>query len=204
MKRESRARRDGPCAIRIGLIVCIVALGLFSGGCSRIKPVAMHGDTCLRSQYEQYIYYHPTEIRDHDPAGVAIGPLRISESGGPLQNVILCLRISHRSTADVDIWLRYDTDHDGIPNASAPVEFHRGRADGCGARAPHACTMELEGVYWFKDGDVSDPDQPFAVFNGLARGGEFYLSVADTLAKDVGTIANWSVYVEKTELLTCR
>lgn len=199
-----QVRSHSRSALQILPALFIAGIFLVSSDCSRIKPLVTQGDDCLRSGYEQYTYYHPTMIRDQYRDGVVIGPVRIGEMGGPLRDVILCLQISHKSTADLELALRYDVDHDGVAEASAPVDFFKGRANGCGAPAPHACTMALHGVYWFRDSELAGPECPFSVFNGLARGGSFFLAVSDTLAKDVGTIANWSVYVASTDLLTCR
>lgn len=204
MKRDlSKGRSFFPVLVVVS-IVPVVLLAMFLGGCSRVSPVIQGKSECLRSEYVKYAYNNPTPIRDADPTQTVIGPVRVSAEGGPLQDVILCLSVSHENTGDLDLWLRYDADSDGKPEASAPVEFYKGRADACGAKEPYACPMSLDGVYWFTDDGVNELEQTFAVFNGIARGGDFYLAVSDTLAEDVGTIANWSIYIKNTELLTCR
>jgi hypothetical protein len=204
VKREwSQGRAKCPTP-KTAWIVQVITFALLLGGCWRVNTVMTTMSDCLNSSYERYTYHNPTTITDADPAGNVIGPVRIPAEGGLLHGVILCLNISHKRTADLDLWLRYDADNDGKPEASAPVEFYRGRTDGCAAREPYACPMALQGSFWFRDDGVGGPDHTFAVFNGLARGGSFYLAVSDTLAKDVGTITNWSVYVEKTTQLACR
>ena len=204
MKRERSEGGARPPAREILWVLMVAAFALTFCGCSRVKPMAMEKSDCLRSGYDRYTYYNPTNIPDNIRSGITIGPLPVAVDGGRLETVILRVAISHRSPADLDLRLVYDVDNDGKPDASAPVEFYRGRADGCISREPYACPRMLQGVFWFKGDAPGGLDRTFDVFAGLPSGGSFYLDVADTLAKDLGSVANWSVYVQKSFLMAAR
>lgn len=176
---------------RVATIVCMIA----GFGCARVSVVDPVDAGCLRDSYDAYPSTKPISIPDADAMGVVLGPVRLRGGSGTIQDVVLALELRHKSPADVDVWLWYDSDSDIAPEGSARVEFFRGRADGCAGREPHSCPMELEGTYWFRDDNLAKSEKPFAVFNGLESEGAFYLVVRDTLAQDVGEVTRWTLYV---------
>ncbi len=170
-------------------------------GCRAHAPVTDVGiitHDCLGPGYIRYSYDATAAIPDARPGGIKIGPLRIPGSDGlDLEEVILQVDIVHPCPGDVELWLLYDSDNDGAENARVPLELHRARTDRCATRDPFACPCRLDGIYYFREDRAHTlPDEiSLALLDALPRGGLFYLGVADTLAKDLGEVRGWAVYV---------
>jgi hypothetical protein len=133
-------------------------------------------------------------IPDGDARGITLGPIAIGNRSEVLRAVGLMADLSHPRAADTALRLCYDQDNDGQIDAEAEVEFFRASIAGWSGAVANACPQSLDGAYYFCAVDLGD--DPLLVFRGLRAGGCFYLSVADTLPKDVGTLQQWSVRVE--------
>ena len=133
-------------------------------------------------------------IPDGDARGLTLGPIAIGNRDDVLRAVWLVVDLSHPRAADAALRLCYDQDNDGQIDAEAEVEFFRARMAGWSGAVTNACPQSLDGAYYFRAADFGD--DPLQVFRDLRAGGCFYLSVADTLPKDVGTFQQWSVRVE--------
>lgn len=135
-----------------------------------------------------------TEVRqipDANPRGIWLGPIFSSGDEGDLSRVVLRLDIRHASTGDLAVRLAYDGDGDGVPDVSAPIEFFRARTDP-GGREFHACPQSLDGIYFFRD-SMDEAERAFTPFRSLPAGHAFFLSVADTLAQEAGTLVGWAI-----------
>ncbi|MFB3906762.1 MAG: hypothetical protein ACE15D_00010 [Candidatus Eisenbacteria bacterium] len=177
-----------------------VGLTLLVAGCADVKqPVdaqRLNGiEPSPFSAYQRYGWMENREIPDGDRKGTLIGPVFTDGEDAELGLVILKLAIRHQAPGDLDIWLAYDADRDGKPEVHAPIEFFRSRQD-VWAEERHACPAALEGAYLFRNGRGWE-EMIFEPFHGLPRGGAFYLSVADTLAGDRGTVLGWAIYLEE-------
>jgi|GEM_PF-3003060 len=182
--------------------MCLAASAAIMVGCSALAPdappIGGSPDRMSECGYERFSFDARTVIPDDDPAGITIGPIHVPDDGPALDKVILRLDIAHVSPADLQLSIRYDSDKDGKPDAGAPLELHRARLNGWAAGEPHACPRRLDGTYYFKDDSpCGEGEVSLSAFDGMRRGGCFYLVVADTLAKDTGVVQGWSVYVEK-------
>lgn len=107
------------------------------------------------------------------------------------------MNIVHPSPADLRLWLAYDANNDGRMEARAPLELYQARTDRCADRDPFACPSALDGVYYFRDDGRRVDGPTLSLFDGLPRGGRFYLGAADTLRDNVGAVRSWAVYVRK-------
>ena len=133
-------------------------------------------------------------IPDGDARGLTLGPIAGGNRDEVFRAVGLMVDLSHPRAADAALRLCYDQDNDGQIDAEAQVEFFRARRAGWSGAVANACPQSLDGAYYFRAAELGD--DPLQVFRGLRAGGCFYLSVADTLPKDVGTLRQWSVGVE--------
>lgn len=180
----------------------VMTLALLIGGCTDSRPLATGLDAARYghepgSGYSRLVGSEAQEIPDGSREGVILGPVVVDDSGAMLGPVVLRLDIHHPATGDLDIWLAYDADMDGDPEVRAPVEFFHLRSQ-VWAGELHACPQSVHGTYYFRDGCFAD-DAVFLPFETLPRGGAFYLTVADTLAGDTGSVHDWAVYMEKGE-----
>lgn len=179
--------------------VIVVALTLLLAGCGGIHRPTAELDTTgpgdgPGSGYQCYVWTEARQIPDGDHRGILMGPIGTNADAAKLGPITLRLAIRHPAPGDLDIRLMYDSDADGQPETCAPVEFFRSRLEDR-AEELHACPGSLDGCYIFKDGTDTE-EAVFAVFNELPRGHAFYLSVADTLAEDKGSVLNWAVYTQ--------
>jgi hypothetical protein len=150
---------------------------------------------------------YSTIIPDAKDEGVTIGPINLPDDGQTIRNVILGLDVYHPHTEDLQLELGYDADRDGQCDATVEIELHLARGDAHTARALFACSLELDGVWYFRDdadGSAKDPTgvslsdgvSTFKVFKGLGSGGCFYLTARDTLAEDTGLIRDWMIWAD--------
>lgn len=179
-----------------------MSLALLFMACSFIPQVASEPDPSQvddgqGSAYSRHAWTEAREVPDGDRQGILIGPVLTDGNGAELGPVVLRLDINHPATGDLDIWLAYDADEDGNPEARAPVEFFRARLD-VRAEELHACPSSLNGTYFFRDGTGGE-ETVFAPFHELPRGHAFYLAVADTLADERGKVLGWAVYTKEPE-----
>ena len=135
-----------------------------------------------------------TEIPDGSGVGIRIGPLSTPSDGTLLGKIVLELDILHPDPEDLQVQLGYDADNDGSIDVQVPVEFYLARGD-WGAEESYACPTELGGLYVFSDEPPSGSETLFTAFEELPRGGSFYLTAADTLSQEIGTVEGWNVYV---------
>jgi hypothetical protein len=149
----------------------------------------------LRSGYEAFTQEAPVPVPDGERAGVAIGPLRIS-GHVPGEGLVVRVHMRHPNTADLNLRLSYDVNADGTPDVTVPLEIYRARADACVSSEPFSYPIGLDGEYYFRDDAPDAADAIFSAFHQLRGGGVFYLMAADSVAQDVGTILDWSVYVK--------
>ena len=166
-----------------------------ANGNSLVSPVI----ECRGTVYEGTCCHHPAEVPDGYTEGTTLGPLSISGIGGVISDVVLSLEISHPQTADLEAMLHYDVDDDGVYDASSAVEIYLARSDPCNGEEFWACPVRLDGRYFFKDeswGSLGERAS-FDVFQGLPSSGSFYLTVADNLEGDVGSVKSWGVFIEK-------
>jgi hypothetical protein len=154
---------------------------------------------CLDAYYEGCFYETPATIPDAYLPGITLGPLLTSYEVSAIQGVLLGIEISHPHTADVGVTLHYDSDNDGVYDASSPVEIYLARLDPCDGEEFWACPVELHGAYYFSDEGWASFGETasFDVFLGLQSGGSFYLTIVDSLEGDVGLVESWGVLVEK-------
>jgi hypothetical protein len=188
-------------------LVLIVTVILVSNGWVAARPngQTVTADASSRddtgSSYDVYSFRTPTPIPDGDRRGVAVGPIRTPDDGGTVAGVMVSIQIMHPCTSDLAVRLSYDEDNDGLPEAAASLESYRARPGGWAVREPFACPAEMNGVYYYRDeppGAVGGPiDAPFAVFDGLERGGSFTLTATDSLAPDEGTLVAWTVFLKR-------
>lgn len=132
--------------------------------------------------------------------GLILGPVQIGNPGETLDSVDLDLELIHPNSADVEVRLAYDADNDGEPDASAEMEFFRARCND--QEVLYACPQALNGRYHFGLEDAGE--DPLEAFLGLPAGGRFYLTVADTLAQEIGTVHGWSVHGRCTDASNSR
>jgi subtilisin-like proprotein convertase family protein len=171
--------------------------------------VASRADCC----FDDYMLFSdPADVSvpDCDPYGVWIGPLA-TEPGYEIQDVALFLDMRHTWIGDLIVYLLYDADCDGTPDATGGV-LCRPDFDGCPVDACCGCGGDLDGVYEFDDAAASveddcgtlfaagcygpDYDSPgLGAFNGFNTGGYFWLHAIDTAAGDEGTIFSWEVRI---------
>ena len=140
----------------------------------------------------------PTVIPDGDPGGILMGPLRVGIEDQVLRGVVLCLQIEHDYVGDLSIRLYYDSNGDGIFEASTPIEIYLARVGGKDSEELWAYPLELHGTYFFKDEGWGAAGEEASLhdFDGLPAGGCFYLSVTDSKVGDTGTVLGWSISVE--------
>lgn len=191
-----------------GALVFIVGVFLLTDG-SETAPVveptatlAAAASDDLVSGYDVYSFHTPTAIPDGVRAGVAVGPMRIPDDGGLVDGLIVSISILHRHPGDLSLRVGYDENNDGVLEASATLESYRARPSGWTVREPFACPAEMNGVYYYRDEPVNEfddrTDAAFSVFNGLAKGGCFTLTAADSLPEDTGTLLGWTVFLKRT------
>lgn len=180
-----------------------MGLALLLMGCVDFQKSAtdMSPDRADIGQDAASIRYEWTEVRevpDGNRRGIVIGPVLTDDNGTHLGSVVLRLDIRHPATSDLDIWLAYDENGDGNPETRAPIEFFRSRPDRA-AEELHACPQSLAGSYFFRD-DMVGEEAVLSPFLALRRGHAFYLTVADTLAGETGSVLGWAVYLERPAL----
>jgi hypothetical protein len=161
--------------------------------------VRLQKNDYLGANYDRYSCDGRISIPDADPAGIMIGPVLIPDDGSALEGVVLQVRIVHPSPEDLRLSLVYDSDNDGRADIRAPLELYRARTGWGVDRDPFACPSVLNGTYYFRDDGMRHEleEASLSLFNGLHRGGRFYLEIADTLREDVGIVLGWSLYLQK-------
>ena len=149
------------------------------------------GPTARGFAHRRHAGTEARSIPDGDRRGVLLGPIFTENDGKPIGTVLLRLDIRHPAPGDLDLHLAYDTDEDGRPDVSIPIEFFRSRSDP-DAGETHACPRSLDGTCFFRD-SADEEEQLFAAFRPCPGGRSFYLEVADTLAADTGTVLRWAI-----------
>lgn len=186
--------------------IIISALVVFtSATSSRLADILPPGN-------DECIYGRVTEIPDGDGEGILIGPISLQDSKPQISGICLALHIRHDFIADLHILLGYDVDCDGELDAVAPIELFQVRPGSHEADPDFVYYFQLDGVYFFRDDKVDEtvdldlqgasdvsacaagqPIRGFSVFRGLPTGGNFYLSVVDSLRAKTGVLLDWAV-----------
>ncbi len=178
------------------------------------KPTEPQAGRCDVAGYVPYMG-PGSPIPDGDPAGVVLGPIKISAC---FEVVDLAVEITmdHTWIGDLIIYLIYDEECDG-PDAGDPYVslLCRPNLDGCPPDDCCGCSDNVAGSYLFSDsapeslGDPCNylPDIPPGCFapapeSALAladladyQTGCWYLWAADNMGIDEGTIWGWTLYV---------
>jgi len=180
-----------------------MGLALLLMGCADFQKPAIEMvpgriDTGQEAASIRYGWTEAREVPDGHRRGIVIGPVLTDDNGACLGRVGFRLDIRHPATSDLDIWLAYDSDGDGNPETRVPIEFFRSRS-GSAAEELHACPESLEGSYFFRD-DIVGEEAVFSPFRALDRGHAFYLTVADTLVGETGSVLGWAIYLERPSL----
>ena len=178
-------------------IVALIPGNLITLGVEHYRDAGDGGEPPQREERVARSFVEPTGIPDGDPAGVTLGPLDMARTDQTIHDVVLGLQVSHAYSGDLSVRLHYDSDNDGVFEASTPVEVYLARVGAPEAEELWAYPIELGGTYFFRDegwGD-SGEDGSLQMFDGLPGGGSFYLSAIDNSAGDTGTILAWTVSV---------
>ena len=149
-------------------------------------------------------FEHSTTIPDGAPDGVTIGPLMIAAGAPAIQDVVLCLEITHAYAGDLSLMLHYDNDNDGDFDVSSAIDLHLARVDDPTAKELYGVPVELGGTYFFKDEGwlAAGEEVSFAAaFDGQPGGGSFYLTVIDLGEGNTGAVAGWTVEVRGVKTL---
>jgi len=190
----------------------ILVAATFFIGCTTFQPAnAQHteatGAVATRAGGDRsFSFDSAMRIPAGNPAGVMIGPIHVLDDGTPLEEVGVALNIQHASPGHLTISLDYDADNDGVIDVSVPVELYRVRLGGFNSPEIHAYPDPLEGRYFFQDDiganghalpdPLADPGTPsFSSFDGLKKGGSFYLAITDDDPADAGCVLGWSVHM---------
>lgn len=187
------------CRIALGLIL---ALGL--------AFPALAQEDCDLTNYEE----HCLSGGFVDCDSLWLGPLQIQDDGVSIEDIILELRISHTRVGDLKVLLYYDVSCDGTPDVGPVAALCRPALDGCPSDDCCGCGSDIDGSYFFSD-DASTPlgeylcptmipegcyapavesENPFSVFEGLPKGGCFYLKVVDGACDHPTDLAEWCVW----------
>ncbi len=201
--------------------ICSVALGMVivAGSAVAEKVPYDTGDytpdgDCPVDGYKLFESTAFLSIPDCDPTGVS-NVIATDDDGATIDDVILAVEGFHTWIGDLRIWLSYDVGCDGAADAGPVAALCRPALGTCDPDGCCGCSGDLEGVYLFSDaggdpmgefdcpsfipggcyGVAVDSPNPFAVFDGLPKGGCFELFVADGACADTGFIASWGVAV---------
>ncbi len=199
--------------------ICSLALGMvIVAGAASAEKVPYHGDTygpdggCVTDGYKSFSGPGGMFIPDCDPAGVSQG-VATEDDGATIDDVILAVEMDHTWVGDLRIWLSYDMNCDGTAEAGPVAALCRPGLGTCDPDGCCGCSAGVFGVYLFSDdGGVPlaedcvavdpgcysaaiDSPNPFAVFDGMPKGGCFELFAADGACADTGSVRSWTVYV---------
>ena len=165
----------------------------------------------------------PVAIPDNIPAGVTVGPINTPADGSNINDVVFEIQLAHTWIGDIVATLLYDSNCDGITDASARV-ICRPRGTGtanvpCGAGLGVGCSSNFvtQNVIRITDGvgttlaDGTCPGDAVNIpagcyrtatagdiglaFGGRPKGGCWRLNVSDNAGIDVGTISRWAVHI---------
>jgi hypothetical protein len=190
-------------------------LGLaFSAGAQKIPndsgdPVIPIQD-CDITDYKGYCL--PGTFLDCD--SLLLGPMEVVDDGQTIADVVLELRIFQTWVGDLKVLLYYDVDCDGTPDVGPVSALCRPQLDGCPSDGCCGCSGDVEGSYLFSDngtvplaeGDCPtvlpqgcytpaiESEYPFSVFNGLRKGGCFWLYIVDGACADPTDLFEWCVW----------
>ncbi len=200
----------GICGLALGMVVAV--------GTASAEKVPYHGDTygpdggCDTTDYKLYTGTGGS-IPDCDPAGVSF-QVATDADGDTIDDVILSAELSHTWSGDLRLWLSYDVECDGTDDAGPVAALCRPGLGTCDPDGCCGCSAGVLGLYMFSDdggiplaedciavdpgcySPAIDSPNPFAVFDGLAKGGCFNLFAADGACADTGTVNTWIVAVK--------
>jgi len=180
---------------------------------------------CDLSQYksEAVTFPAPVAIPDAAAAGVTVGPL-ILPAPGVIDDVIIDINFAHSWIGDIIATVGYDVTCDGTVDVTSTLLCRVGRAT-CVGGTGFGCSSNFGtnststpgcAAYFFSDAvaavvcPAATPGflaagcyKPtgvgaglLSVFDGLPKGGCWYLTVSDNAAADLGNICGWSVHIK--------
>jgi hypothetical protein len=166
----------------------------------------------------------PVSIPDNVAAGVVVGPIVLPDDGTLIDDVIIDINFGHSWIGDVIAAVGYDGNCDGTVDVVSTLLCRVGRAT-CVGGSGFGCSSNFGtnststpgcAAYFFSDAvaaitcPASTPGflaagcyKPtgvgaglLSVFDGLPKGGCWYLNVSDNAGADLGTICGWSVHIK--------
>ena len=174
---------------------------------------------------ERAVYSPAVPIPDNVPAGVTLGPIFLPPDGDLVNDVILEVRGAHTWVGDLIMDLIYDPDCSGPAVGIPARVLCRPRGTSAAARTPCGTSTTTFGcngdvvaanTYMFSDEGLNpmgvgatctaalasgcyrqsdQGGQSFSIWRGLPKGGCWYLSVSDNAGADLGSIAQWAVWI---------
>lgn len=166
----------------------------------------------------------PVAIPDNIVAGVVLGPIVLPGDGTLIDDVIIDVNFGHAWIGDLIAQVGYDGNCDGTVDVTSTLLCRVGRA-ACVGGTGFGCSSNFGtnstatpgcAPYFFSDAVatiVCPATTPgflaagcykptgvgaglLSVFDGLPKGGCWYLGVSDNAAGDLGTICGWSVHIK--------
>lgn len=183
-------------------------------------PGPQRGPNCDLLGYKSEVqnFTPPATIPDNNAAGMTYGPITVPADGTKFLDVIVGLNATHTWLGDLKVFIRYDANCDGTatPDVVDTLLCRAGSAScpttavGCSSNLvaantynfsndatvvlnPTTCTssVNLAGGCFQPSGAI---DRHLTNFNGLFKGGCFYLFISDNASLDTGTISSWQVH----------
>lgn len=166
---------------------------------------------CPIDMYKSFKFDQVVSIPDNNPAGIVYGPILVPEDLTTIDDLVVDLGISHTWVGDLVVTLTH------IPLAGPAQSIDLIQRPGVPATSV-GCSGNLVGSandkYYFGTGNLTVlgetscpttiPVQCYAVapenpdglllFRGTLKAGEWFLTVSDNAALDVGTLYNFSVH----------
>jgi hypothetical protein len=166
---------------------------------------------------DNYKGFYMEEFAEFDCDFRMFGPMPTVDDGTTIEDVILDLDILQTWVGDLVVKLYYDVDCDGTPDYGPVAALCRAQLDGCTDDQGDCCgcSGDLDGVYRFSDagpnplgefecpgyvepgcyGPAIETEYGFDVFQGLPKGGCFWLRVLDGACLDGTLVRGWQVWV---------
>ena len=184
-------------------------------------PGPQRGPNCDLLGYKSEVqnFTPPATIPDNIVAGATYGPITVPNDGTRFLDIIVGLNITHTWLGDLTAIVRYDAGCDGSIDAADTLLCRPGRTVSCGPTGTGVgCSSNLIAANSYKfssdativlnpvtctsstnlAGGCFQPsgltDRLLRNFNGLQKGGCFYLFLSDTAAADTGTLTSWQVH----------
>lgn len=183
-------------------------------------PGPQRGPNCDLLGYKSEVqnFTPPAAIPDNTPVGATYGPITVPSDGTRFLDVIVGMNITHTWLGDLKVIVSYDQGCDGTatPDVADTLLCRAGSANctttavGCSSNLvaantynfsneatvvlnPTTCSSatNLAGGCFQPSGAI---DRHLTNFNGLDKGGCFYLFISDNASLDTGTLTSWQVH----------